>query len=212
MPSLWKMITNTDKVISKSKTLWNIATFAIIFFGGSVTAITAHLSSYFKNKDLFFFFMIGLITALICSLILLFISLSRKASAHSTYLSVFTSVKEPKTNPLKTYFENEIIRLSDLELPLNAAHERKTFKGCDIVGPGVVVITGGGRFDRSSFLNCGDVIFIPERTQLSGVIPLVGCNVLDCRFINLTVITNNTPEALSAFSDMGARCLIANFR
>jgi len=212
MSSVWEKISNVDKLISKSKTLWNIASFLIIFLGGSVAGFTASLSNYFKNKDLFFFVAIGLCASLILALVLLFISLSRKATAYSAYLSVFSSGKEPKTNPLDIYFENKIIKLSDLELPLNAAHERKTFKGCDIIGPGVVVITGGGRFDKSSFLNCGDVIFIPPEVTLSGVIPLVGCNVLDCRFINMTIITDNAPQTVDSFAKMGARCLISKFK
>jgi len=193
-----------------TQSLWGIFSFIVIFLGGSIAAITAYLSVYFDDKSPFFFIALGLFFSFVLSIIFLFISYSFKTRTHASYIKMLSEIKDREINPLNNHFENRIISLSDLELPLNGAHERKIFKKCDIVGPGVICLLGGS-FDHCDFINCGDVIFAPDESFFTGVIPLVGCNVIDCRLINITIITGNTPENIGSFSKMGGRCIVGSF-
>lgn len=199
-----------DRGISWADFLWRAITFIVVVFGGTTTALLAKTSELLKNSSPFISVVIGIVASFVLMLILYLFQLSRKQSAHAKYLNSM-SVTTSNINPLAENFENEIINLSDLYLPLNDLHSYKHFKGCKIVGPGALVLLGG-TFNYSSFEECGDVIMLPNQSKLAGIVCLENCTLTQCTLINMTIITNYSPDTIEAILQMKGRVIIGEFK
>lgn len=197
-----------DRGLTWADFLWRLIAFSVVFFGGTVAGIAAKFSEAFINSSPIIWFLIGLFTSLMLVLILYLFKLSKKQSEETKYYKKLSLI--PKNiNPIDHNFEDNIIKLSDLYLPLNQPHKHKTFKNCKITGPGVILLLGGS-FNNTNFLHCGDIIAIPENVYLSGVIVLANCTLNNCEFINLTVIVLESKNTIDNLIKMGARVLVVN--
>ena len=195
-----------DRGLTWADLLWRLITFVIVIFGGTTAGLLAKASELFRNSSPLVWFLIGILATFALTLIFFLFNLSRKQSAHTKYLQNL-SIVSSTINPLSESFENTIIKLSNLHLPLGSPHIKKTFKGCTIIGPGAIAIIGGGYYDNR-FTNIGDIILVPNDTVLQGVIMLEHCTFTNCRFINLTIISSNDASYVKLFEEMGARVLV----
>ncbi|MCK4087580.1 hypothetical protein HCY58_11025 [Acinetobacter radioresistens] len=199
-----------DRGLSWADLLWRLITLIIIIFGGTTAAFLAKASELFKNSSLLVCFLIGIITALVLNLIFYLFNLSRKQAANTKYLNALSNPVS-NINPLLGTFEDNVIKLSDLQLPLNQSHEHKHFKRCKIVGPGAVAILGG-TYINTNFINCGDVFIIPDHTNLTGVIGLIGCTLDNCELIDITIFTSNSPKNIENLLKLNARVIVGDLR
>jgi hypothetical protein len=106
--------------------------------------------------------------------------------------------KEFFINPLDEAFKDKVIPMEVLKLPTLQLHENKHFKRCKFVGPSAVVVLGGN-WIRTGFLECGDVIILPDNVKLSGVTVLKNCTVEECEFIRVTIFCDkNTAHGFAS--------------
>lgn len=93
------------------------------------------------------------------------------------------------TNPLRDMFENEVIHLSDFEMPDHMIFKGKTFSRCRIIGPQTVFVSGGGGFSH-----CGGNVFFLKLSEDDQKID--GTNIMvfqdttfrNCTFYRVTFI------------------------
>lgn len=95
--------------------------------------------------------------------------------------------RELIVNPLEESFKDLIIPVESLRLPLTQLQENKHFRRCKFVGPGTIAFLGS-TFRNTGFLDCGDILPVPEGTYLTGVVALKNCTVEDCEFIRVTLL------------------------
>ncbi|KGF60294.1 hypothetical protein LH92_10465 [Acinetobacter baumannii] len=205
-----KIFSFLDRGISWIELFWKLFGYLLVLVGGSTTGILAKASEIFKNYSLFCSVVVGIATSFILALLLYLLSLSRKKNAEALYLNIH-SQPTSTINPLSDSFDSKIINVADLEMPLNSPHKNKLFKRCEIVGPGTIFIKGGTS-SHTKFLNCGDVILAPIEMVLTGVIILENCTLDQCKLINITLITVNTPDNVRGFKTMGARLFSAELK
>jgi hypothetical protein len=198
-----------DRGLTWADLLWRLITFIVVIFGGTTTALLAKASELFRGSSPFIWVLIGITTSFILIFIFYLFNLSRKQAAKAKYLQSL-SVTTLSINPLLDNFEDRIIKLSDLQLPLNKAHQHKLFKRCKIVGPGAIAILGG-TYNKSGFINCGDIFVVPNDTYLTGVIGLENCTLDQCELINITIFISNTPQNIESLLSMNARLIIGEF-
>lgn len=203
-----KILNIFDRGLTWADFLWRIIGFAFVFFGGTIAGLSAKASDIFKNSSPLIWIFISLATSLTIILILYLFNLSRKQSAEKKYFETL-SIVPFNINPISENFENTIIRLSDLYLPLNQHHAHKTFKNCKITGPGAIFLAGGS-FNNTGFLQCGDVLAIPTEVELPGVITLLNCTLNRCELINLTIIISNSKTNIDDIVRMGGRVIISD--
>ncbi|MGH8677435.1 MAG: hypothetical protein ACREUQ_03675 [Burkholderiales bacterium] len=140
---------------------------------------------------------VGAVVALIISMILYLIKSSQLKQAEAD-LNRAMAVPRSTINPLSNSFTDSIIPMEDLRLPKVQLHENKHFKRCKFVGPAAVAILGGN-YVRSSFLDCGDIVALPEDVYLTGIVVLKNCTVEDCEFIRTTIfVDQNTAKGFAA--------------
>ena len=108
--------------------------------------------------------------------------------------NVLEHTKELIVNPLEDSFKDLVIPLEALKLPRVQLHERKRFTRCKFIGPGALTFIGG-TFVSSTFIECGDVIAIPNKTLMTGVIGLSDCIVEDCEFLHTTILLSENDAA-----------------
>lgn len=205
-----KLFNFFDRGLTWADLLWRLITFIVVIFGGTTAALLAKASELFRNSSPLIWFLVGILTALALTLIFFLFNLSRKQAANAKYLD---SLSNPVSNinPLLGTFEDKIIKLSDLQLPLNQNHKHKHFKRCKIVGPGAVAILGGSYID-TIFTNCGDVFAIPNHVHLTGVIGLEGCTLDQCELIDITLFTSDSQSNIETFLKMNARVIVGELR
>lgn len=211
----WRLAVNKffsffDRGLTWADLLWRLVTFIIVLFGGTTAALLAKASELFKGSSPFVWLTIGIFSTLILSSVFCLINISRKQAANAKYLSLLSSPIST-INPLMNTFEDKIIKLSDLQLPLNQIHKFKHFRRCKIVGPGTIAMLGG-TYSNSGFINCGDIIMVPEHTFLTGVIGLDSCTIESCELIDITIITRSSPENIAAFKGLNSRIIVGEFR
>lgn len=204
-----KLFNFFDRGLTWADWLWRLVTFLIVIFGGTTAALLAKASELFRNSSPLIWFFIGIITAFVLTLTFYLFNLSRKQAASAKYLNSL-STPSSNINPLLAIFEDKVIKLSDLELPLNAAHEQKVFKRCKIIGPGTLAILGS-TLNEGGFIECGDVIAVPPGIHLPGVMVLKNCTLNQCHLINMTIVTINNQSEINNFTILGMRVITGEF-
>ncbi|MGY6274356.1 hypothetical protein [Methylomonas sp. MgM2] len=101
--------------------------------------------------------------------------------------AVLEHTKELIVNPLEESFKDLVIPIEALRLPQVQLHENKHFKRCKFIGPAAMTFLGS-TFRNTNFIDCGDVVPIPENTFLTGVVALKDCTIEDCEFIRTTLL------------------------
>lgn len=168
---------------------------SLLFWGSGVISILtgwwARASAWVGSFGEFAWVLVGLLTLLVCLLILLcgieVVYRARRVRAIQQW-----SEKADRINPLDDVFTRQRIKLSDLVDPLTGRIEKKTFRGCDLLGPCVLRLYGRGSMTNVGLINC-DVIEIGKGPkQVNNVIVMEECDVVDGKIGNVTILA---PEA-----------------
>lgn len=193
--------------LSAAEWVWRI--FTLLFIGGSgaLTGFLAKADPILKQLGPIYWIMIGVITSILVSLIFYLIKSSILKQAQAEYHSSLATPKN-SVNPLLDSFSDTIVPLEDLRLPTVQLHEHKHFKRCKFVGPGAVAIMGGS-YVNSGFIECGDVIALPDNAMLTGIIVFKNCTVDDCEFIRTTIfVDQNTAKGFGNVPGINVKGLI----
>lgn len=186
--------------LSAAEWAWRIVTLIVVVSGGTTAGLLARGTELFQAVGPVGWFAIGLISAILISIIFLLVNIGRRQSAEAAYMQ---GLSQPRgtINPLAENFTDQVIYLPDLYLPRRQVHSNKQFKRCKLVGPGAIAMLGG-TYIRTGFLESGSPIVLPDNTFLTGVLILENCTVEDCEFIGITLLVNK--QAGEAFKQMGA--------
>jgi hypothetical protein len=195
--SLWNLISVFETGLSAAEWAWRIAVFLFIGASGTVAAFIAKADPVLKALGPIYWIGAGAIVALIISTILYLIKSSQLKQTEAD-LNRAMAVPRNTINPLSNTFTDSIIPIEDLRLPKVQLHENKHFTRCKFVGPAAVAIVGG-TYVRSNFLECGDIIALPDGILLTGIVVLKNCTVEDCEFIRTTIfVDQNTAKGIAA--------------
>ncbi|MBR7679953.1 hypothetical protein [Acinetobacter nosocomialis] len=187
--------------------IWKIVTFIFVLLGTTSTALLARASKEINELGSFIWVLVTIASALVFSLMVYLVNLSKKKNAEATKLSIeanyLSTLSTPKStiNPLSDVFTDQIIYLPDLYLPRMQMHKNKVFKRCQIVGPGCIAILGGSLI-RTNFFENGSILLLPNRSTVVGAIAFETCIFEDCEIMNTTILINY--EIRQAFVDFGA--------
>jgi hypothetical protein len=177
--------------------IWKLLTILVIGGSGTTTALLAADSPFFKEFGQLGWWMVGLVCATFITLIFYLIKSADSKSAHAEYTR---SVSQPKNhiNPLLDNFKDQIIPIEELQIPGVQVHENKHFKECAFVGPAAVALVGG-TFVNTKLSETGDLIPIPENTNLTGIIVLKNCTIDNCNFYRTTLmVSENQAKQMAA--------------
>ena len=182
---------------------WKIATVFIIGGSGTATGFFASKSPYYQQFGMLSRIFIGLIGALSVSVILYLVRSAQNQMAMAEYT---LSVSQPKSrvNPLLDSFQNLIIPIEELRVPGVQVHENKHFKRCEFVGPAAIALVGC-RMINSGFIECGDVIPLPDNTMLTGIIVLKDCTIEGSKFHRTTLMVSERDAKQMAHSVPGVK-------
>lgn len=196
----WVSIFETG--LSATEWVWRIVMLLFVGGSGTLTALIAKTDPFLEDLGPIYWISVGLVTALVISLILFLVKWSQLKNSESI-LNNTMAIPRSTINPLAHNFSDAIIPVEDLRLPTRQLHENKHFKRCKFVGPAALAIQGG-TYVNSKFNECGDVIALPNNTLLSGIIVLRNCAVEDCEFIRTTIFADqNTAKEFAGIP--GAR-------
>jgi hypothetical protein len=134
------------------------------------------------------------------SLVVFLVKAASRQAAQAEYILAMSRI-ERRTNPLLESFVDQPIALEDLRLPGKQVHENKQFKRCKFIGPGAIAILGG-TYNQVGFLECGNIVALPEGVYLTGIVVLLNCTVENCEFYRTTVFT--TVQVGQEFKRLGA--------
>ncbi|MFZ3082084.1 MAG: hypothetical protein WA157_05245 [Rhodoferax ferrireducens] len=193
---LWDSVSVFETGLSAAEWVWRIVTFLFIVSGGTATAFLAKADPLLKELGPIYWVAIGFITSLALSVIFYLFKSANLKQAQADFHRVMAT---PRTsiNPLAESFKDLIISVEDLRLPTSQLHEGKHFKRCKFVGPAALAILGG-TYKNSNFLECGDIVALPENTNMTGIIVLKSCTVEECEFIRTSIFTDqNTAKGFA---------------
>lgn len=194
---IWNLISVFETGLSAAEWAWRIVAFLFIGASGTVTALIAKTDPVLKTLGPIYWIGVGAILALIISIVLYLIKSSQLKQTEAD-LNRAMAVPRSTINPLSNSFTDSIIPIEDLRLPNVQLHEYKHFKRCKFVGPAAVAFLGGTYVD-SGFLDCGDIIALPDDVSLTGIVVLKNCTVEGCEFIRTTIfVDQNTARGFAA--------------
>ncbi|MBW8009624.1 MAG: hypothetical protein FVQ83_00085 [Chloroflexi bacterium] len=194
--NFWNSISLFESGLSAVEWMWRITTFIFIGGSGAATAFLAKADPQLKKLGPIYWVFVGLVTMLVVTVIFYLIKSAILNQAKADFNRAMAS---PRTliNPLLDSFKDAIISVEDLRLPISQLHENKHFKRCKFVGPAAIGIIDG-TFVQTDFVECGDVIALPEKVSLVGIVVLKNCTVEECQFIRTTLFTDqNTAKGFA---------------
>lgn len=110
---------------------------AISVSGAAVTAIAA-VSKILRPYGVLGWISAGLLTLLILTIVYAVYGWASERRANAIYKGTLSTVPV-SVNPLDSNFEGKRIRLSELFSPFSEVYDGKTFRNCEIIGPGAIV-------------------------------------------------------------------------
>jgi len=117
--------------------------------------------------------------------IILIGTLARRWWVHTTLDAKFS--ERSTVNPTKRIFESERIFLTDLANPVTGRINKKTFSGCEILGPANIILIGSGQMIDSGFFSC-DFIAIKDDKRIQNVIVVDECSFRECEFYRVSIL------------------------
>lgn len=87
-------------------------------------------------------------------------------------------------NPLQDNFEKMKIDMRDFFSPYGELVEGKTFKNCTFHGPVCIGLIGETHFHQPFLGHC-TFVEIDTSIAAAGLVPVVGCQFVDCKFYNV---------------------------
>jgi hypothetical protein len=202
----WASVSLFESSLSAAEWAWRIATVLLIGGSGTLGSLIARADPFFKQLGPSYWLGVGVATALAAAIVLFLVKAAALKQAE-TELNVALSSPKSFINPLATSFQDTIVRLEDMRLPTVQLHENKHFKRCKLVGPAAVAILGG-TYVNSGFLDCGDVVALPDNVSLTGIIVLKNCTVEECEFIRVSIFTDkNTAKGFATIQGASVKGL-----
>lgn len=197
---LWSGVDRVQSSLSMADWIWRI--FSVFSVGGSavVAGALAKIDPLLSQLGWIYWLFIALLAGLVVSIILLLFKVALSKSALSKYYESL-AVPRSQINPMLDHFNDLIIPVEDLRLPIQQLHSRKFFRRCKFVGPATLMISGGS-YTGNGFADIGDIIALPDNTTLVGVVSLDDCVVDSCEFVRVTILADQMTA--SAFARMGA--------
>lgn len=120
------------------------------------------------------------------------------------HLELF-QIQAVTVNPLRSSFEKERVRLADFFYPGVDVYANKTFRECEIVGPGAMALIGHGFLSGCGFIGC-DIVAV-RKAPVHTAAGFTNCQFDRCRFINVTMfIDANTAAEL--IKDSGGKATV----
>lgn len=151
---------------------------------GSVLAVLAAVTEWLHAYGPVAWGIAALLGALLCALIYWAASSGRRAAADARYRNVLSTVV-PATNPLRSSFEQEPLRVADFYRPIPEVHAGKTFRHCEIYGPGAIAIVSECSLYSPQLTLC-DIVAV-KKVSLHTAAAFERCTFDNCRFINVTI-------------------------
>lgn len=188
--SLWNKTKELNTAYAVGEKLVKFSVFLLIFSGGSLAGVLASFDPFFRGITYFRLFLIVIVFSLLFSVIFYFFNLATVNAARKKYYNSL-ALKSNDVNPLSETFNDLLINLEDLRLPMNEVHRNKCFKRCHLVGPMTIAVVSGN-MSNSSLNYCEEIIAIPEDVFLilPGVIKFSDCIFIECTFVQVTIITS----------------------
>lgn len=197
---LWESVNIFQTGLSAAEWAWRIFTLLIIGGGGTITGLLAKADPLLKQLGSIYWVLIGLLTSFIIALVFFLFKSAVLKQAQAEFTTAMT-IPPNSINPLLDNFVDVVIPVEDLRLPMLQLHKNKHFKRCKFVGPAAIAIMGGNYLD-SGFHECGDIIALPDRVFLTGIVVLENCTVENCEFIRTTIFTDqNTAKGFATAID-----------
>ncbi|MDA5565472.1 hypothetical protein PJK54_17605 [Cobetia sp. MMG027] len=204
---LFKSLSLFETGLSAAEWAWRILSFLVIGGSGISTALVAKADSLIGQLGPIYWISVGLATSLIVSFFIYLIKLSSLKQSEADLNRILSSPRD-SINPLSDNFRDTIIPVEDLRLPVIQLHENKHFRRCSFVGPAAIAIIGGN-YVNTGFLECGDIIALPEDAMLTGIVVLKNCTVEDCKFIKTSIFTDqNTAKGFAKVPNSSVKGII----
>jgi hypothetical protein len=186
--SFWESVSLFESGLSAAEWAWRIATFVFIGGSGTAGALYAKADPLLGKLGAIYWIAVGLLVALVVALILYLVRSANQKQAEAEFTRAMAAPRHT-INPLEDSFSDSVIAVEDLRLPTVQLHENKQFKRCRFVGPAAIAIIGG-TYSHCKFTDCGDVVALPDKLLLSGIVILKNCTVEHCEFIRTSVFTD----------------------
>lgn len=175
-----------DSHLSVADWIWRLFTILLVAGGGTIAGLEAKASTLFGSAGVVAWIGVGLTASLLISICFALIRYSGVKGAEKQYIQAM-ALRGGGINPLEDTFSDAVIHIHDLFLPGKQLHSGKHFKRCIFVGPGSIAIAGGS-YTNTEFVDTGDMIPIPLKTILHGVVVLERCTVDQCKFIGVMML------------------------
>jgi hypothetical protein len=147
----------------------------VIAGGGTSTGFLAKSSEVLSPLGPLVWIGIGLISALLLTLIFYLVKAAQLKDAEAGYVRA-VSVESTSTNPLLDSYKDQVIKIEDLRLPGKQLHKNTHFKRCKFAGPGAIAMLGG-TYQNDGFVECGTIVVLPKNVMLTGIIVFANCTV-----------------------------------
>lgn len=197
MSKWWNGMGKADTALSIGEWVFRVAALVGVSTGGIAAWFLARFDPFFSGKNPLYWYAIALVTSLVVAGTLW---LAMSAITNRAIAKYYDSLSIPKgdINPLDKVFENKVIAIEDLRLPLRQVHVNKHFTGCKFVGAGAMAIVGGS-IANSEFNNNGHMVALPDGTLTPGLVTLLNCTIDNCEFVRLAIfVDQGTAKAFKA--------------
>lgn len=163
-----------------------------VALSGSIMAAIALVSDWLRAYGPAAWVAAFALGVLIASEIYRIIAMGRDALANSRLRTMLASTPPLTVNPLRSTFDSERVRVSDFYSPYHVMHKGKSFKDCEIVGPGAMVVLDHCSLNNCGFVEC-DLVSV-KKAMLKTAAGFQATAFNDCRFYNVTIFI---PESLA---------------
>jgi hypothetical protein len=154
---------------------------------GAVTGVAA----YYSNLQPIHIAASVAAVALTIAVVFLLIGLARVRYARASVMQKVANDTDV-INPLSETFEKKRIRMSDFYTPYQYVYRNRSFIDCEIIGPGVVLLSGN--IDIKGIANC-DFVEVPDQFSAGNVTVFTAVTFRRCSFYNMTIIAPTTLAA-----------------
>lgn len=188
--NLWNKTKELNTAYAIGEKVFKFSIFLLVFSGGSLAGLLARFDPFFKDMTYFRYFLLVVLFSMLFAVIYLLINVAISNSSRRKYYNSLTATND-NVNPLSETFNDLMIRLEDLRLPMNEVHKNKRFKRCHLVGPMTIAVVGGN-VSKLNLNYCEEIIALPEEQYFSlpGVIKFLDCTFLECTFVQVTLMTS----------------------
>jgi hypothetical protein len=168
---------------------------AIVIFllaTGGCLFLVAYMADYLKPNVIEAWVLVGILTTLLFSGVALVVLLGVAAFQKARSLKIITFEPRPPS-PFTSQFEQERIKIANFYSPFLVPNENKSFKDCEIYGPGSILFLDSNAVSDCSFHMC-DYVVIKEGAKINTAAYFAKSSFIGCKFFNITFYI---PETLA---------------